>query len=219
MYNSLLIKDFQLTAIKTLSGRGMRVIFFVVGFLLCSSGSFAQITSAQSGNWNDPLTWNGGIRPGIGDDVEILATHTVTLTSTEFCKNLQVDGAGSLLIQDQDFTVNGVSTISGSLTDNNDLGNNIFKGKVLLTSSGTWDTQLVSTASHNKFQSGIQNDNVGVNAFRAGAANLSNNQIFSGSLGSKLLFLNDVQLNDNSTFVTNQTQVEIGEKLNSLLLL
>ena len=181
-------------------------------------------------NWTDPASWvicntagtwvgstPAATEPTAGDNIWILLTHSVQLDGIGVCNNLIVEG--EFLIKNFDFTVNGNTTVSGSLRDNTNLGDNLFVGKVTLTNSGTWDTQIVTTASHNRFHGGIHNDNLNPNAFKAGAANLSHSQIFSGSPGSQLTFYNDVLLNDNTAHIINQTNVIIGEKLNSLTIL
>jgi hypothetical protein len=41
----------------------------------------ATITSAASGNWSNPSTWQGGVLPGPNDVVLVSASHTVTYDS------------------------------------------------------------------------------------------------------------------------------------------
>ncbi|MEA2465681.1 MAG: hypothetical protein QOJ98_3428, partial [Acidobacteriota bacterium] len=59
--------------------------------LLAAPSSFAvAFVSNASGDWNDGNTWNqAGAVPGSGDTVQILDTHTVTVTTTS-------DAAGSV---------------------------------------------------------------------------------------------------------------------------
>jgi uncharacterized repeat protein (TIGR01451 family) len=83
----------------------------VCAFLLFASSAFAApFTSAQSGNWNNTLTWGGAGVPGTGDTVTITSNHvvtvtdprvalTVTLDNTPGNKMLVIDSAGTLLVE------------------------------------------------------------------------------------------------------------------------
>ena len=68
------------------------VIFFL---LLVSTTSFAQITSAASGNWSAGATWTGGVVPTATDNVVISDGNTVTIDNSFECANLTVGGGVS----------------------------------------------------------------------------------------------------------------------------
>lgn len=65
----------------------------------CIVKSQTTLTAVQSGDWNDPATWDAATLPTVDDDVVISNGFTVTVTSTdETCNNLMVgvgDGFGS----------------------------------------------------------------------------------------------------------------------------
>ena len=61
-------------------------------------------TSAQSGPWNNPSTWVGGVGfPGCNDDVTINNGHTVTLDTTRCTNNLTINSGGTLDLNGQQF--------------------------------------------------------------------------------------------------------------------
>ncbi len=98
--------------------------------LSLSSGLWGLVISAQSGNWNDPYTWDGNQIPTSTDNVRILAGHSVVLNQPATIVDLQLDG--TLTFQGQgsgddgiysgndliwgDLTVNGTRTLA---TDSN----------------------------------------------------------------------------------------------------
>ena len=73
-----------------------KLILILTGFFLFNLSCFpATITSNTTGNWNTGSTWVGGIVPSSTDDVVIAATHTVTINTTDSCKNLTVNGTSA----------------------------------------------------------------------------------------------------------------------------
>jgi uncharacterized repeat protein (TIGR01451 family) len=59
------------------------VLSLVLALLAAPSSFAAAFQSISSGNWNNGSTWNqSGAVPGSGDTVEIIDTHTVTVTTT-----------------------------------------------------------------------------------------------------------------------------------------
>lgn len=67
--------------------------------VLLSALFTAQISSFQSGNWNTPSTWVGGIVPGQNDEVQI--SHAVTLSNFIYRNNRTVITADGRLILNQ----------------------------------------------------------------------------------------------------------------------
>ncbi len=59
--------------------------------------------SAQSGEWLDPDTWQGGVVPGISDDVVISAGHTVSVDDTTcVCADVTFGGNDALIDMNAD---------------------------------------------------------------------------------------------------------------------
>ncbi len=101
-------------------------IIFLMSFLfLCLTG-YGQVTSngTGGGSWNDLDTWSTRSIPGPSDNVVIAAGDTVTVSSAQSCKELTIDGGGTLKITTG-------STLSTSSTVN-------LKG-TLIMNSGTFN--------------------------------------------------------------------------------
>jgi hypothetical protein len=83
---------------------------------------YASIQTQASGNWNDGETWVGGVPPAPGDNVQLLATHNVTITdATKTVTDITINSTGSLIHSSSyDLIVTGTYTNNG----NHDLGNN-----------------------------------------------------------------------------------------------
>ncbi|MBN2226147.1 MAG: hypothetical protein JW763_02165 [candidate division Zixibacteria bacterium] len=62
-----------------------------------------QITTAQSGEWQDPVTWMGGVVPTSSDDVLIAAGHTVSVDDTlAECHSVTFGGEDALIDMNHD---------------------------------------------------------------------------------------------------------------------
>jgi hypothetical protein len=80
----------------------MNKFFFLLfagclGLALLSSNAYAQITSVNSGNWNDQNTW-GGTVPASGDNVVIAADHQVTIDNVANCNSISFGDSSSHLL-------------------------------------------------------------------------------------------------------------------------
>ncbi|MEM9328462.1 MAG: hypothetical protein AAGA85_22530, partial [Bacteroidota bacterium] len=76
---------------------------------------FDEIVSNQTGNWNAPATWVGGIRPAASDNVRIAPGHTVTLNISPSIVSLTVDAGASLNLAGQVLTASGDLEVNGSI--------------------------------------------------------------------------------------------------------
>ncbi len=75
----------------------------------------ATITSTiAGGNWNAGATWVGGAVPAATDDVIIVNTATVNLTTNQSCNSLTLNGILNLNTNTRTLTVAGAVTLNGT---------------------------------------------------------------------------------------------------------
>jgi hypothetical protein len=198
LLNGLGIQGFRDVIHLSSSIRNLVLLLF---FILSSYAIEAQIQSAGPGNWNLPATWVGGVPPGAGDNVIIRNGHTVTLSDVRACNNLTINQGGTLQIGGANFSVNGTTNISGTLSDNTNTGTDNFIGQVTISATGVWNTTTVTTNNLLRFSNGIQNNNTAANSFQTGFAGfVTNNQTISGT--GAILFNGNVRI-ETTVVVTN----------------
>ncbi len=96
-----------------------------------------EITSASTGNWNDPATWDPAVVPTSTNNVVITNGHTVTLNATGSFNNLTVNGSlafEAFTLTGKDVTVSetgSISVASGSTANLSTSGN--------VSNNGTFD--------------------------------------------------------------------------------
>jgi Fe-S cluster assembly iron-binding protein IscA len=95
------------------------------------------ITSAATGNWNDPATWDPAVVPTSTNDVVIANGHTVTVNATGSFNNLTVNGSlafGIFTLSGKNVTISETGSISvtpGTTANLSTSGN--------VTNNGTFD--------------------------------------------------------------------------------
>ncbi|GEM_PF-2389452 len=93
---------------------GLLLFLLLLGSIL--SAQAGTITSAQTGNWNSPSTWVGGVVPVATDSVIIAAGHTVTVNGPTSIVNLTINSTGVLANGGFALTVTGNLTVNGTLS-------------------------------------------------------------------------------------------------------
>lgn len=194
------------------------VLFAITIF---SGVSIAQIQSAQSGTWDNPSTWTGGVIPGAADNVLITdSAHSIYINSNFACNNLTINGKVEF-----DTVTARTITINGNLTINT---TGIFKSKTTqaavgtlihtmtlkgdLTNLGVFDTRMGSNPNVgvlNIIFSGNRNSTITVGPY-VSTNNEFNSVTIDKSTGYKVILGSDVQQNNNSTTAPSILQLTNG---------
>ncbi len=175
-----------------------KAFLLVFALMIMCSISFAQIKSAQTGNWNDPATWTGGKIPTATDDVSVEAGITVTVdVNNAACKNLSIDG--TLTFPDVDarqITINGNVTVNATGKFNTYASGSttairsqtiVIKGDLKIISGGNFDMRRGS------------NPNVGVGTVVFDGTTVSNIYLTQTVYGSSIEEFNSVTINKTGT--------------------
>ncbi len=107
-----------------------RVCLMAMLFVLPFVGGAAEITSNNTGNWNNASIWNGGIIPTAGDDVIVGSSwhQTITLTGDVVCNNLTIQNDNTLNLNGHTLTVSGNLLINEQSSLNVGSGNLTIEG-------------------------------------------------------------------------------------------
>jgi hypothetical protein len=175
----------------------------VVSFLTTIHLVAADRYSVASGNWNSTATWSatsggasGASVPVVGDNVFIEGGYTVTVNIASACTNLSIASGSALNVGGFNFTVNGTTTIDGTLSFTNTPGTKTFIGLVTVNSSGIWNNNIVNAAII--FRGGISNSGT----FNSGTGIYTfstSNQALTGILSIPSVTVTGVTLTNNGT--------------------
>jgi hypothetical protein len=174
-------------------------IFFIVAFWAFFGFPFKiqraealTCNSTGSGNWKTAGTWSCGQVPGSGDDVTIVAGHTVTMNSNPgACNNLTINGTLNWG-QANTLTVSGNLVISGGIVSGSATGTlTVTSGTLTVTSSG---------------------GTIGRNAFTVGGATtISGTLTFDANSGTGTkTFTGDVTVNSGGVWNETAASMAVG---------
>lgn len=141
----------------------------------------ATCTSQATGNWTTAATWTGcgGATPGSADTAIIANGHTVTINSTITAGAITINSGGTIAINlanNESLTVNGATSISGTLTYVGNRGTKTFGGLVTVNSGGTWNDAVSADVT---FNGGLANN--GTLTVTQGTYTFGASQTISGS--------------------------------------
>ena len=129
----------------------MRKILLLV-LSLFTSITLAQetVTTAQSGDWDQPATWSGNSVPSNGDNIIVDTNHTLTLNvSGVSIRSVVINNDGNFNI-DQDLTISGLSNSSVQ-------GNMVVRSTVTV-SAGDFEIKA------SNFGAGLSAGNISINS-------------------------------------------------------
>jgi len=69
-----------------------KIYAFALAVIFCQISFAAFISSRSAGNWSSASTWNGGIVPGVNDDVTISSGANIVLNANTTVRSISVDG-------------------------------------------------------------------------------------------------------------------------------
>jgi hypothetical protein len=140
----------------------------------------ALITSAQSGNFNDPATWTGGVVPTVGDEARVSSGHTVTITANATCDEVSNNGGGGGMGR---IVLNDGVTLTAKVTHKNTTNGNA--GAFLVFSA---NSPATATIIGNCTYAGVTNGSIGsgsaVQNSGTGTLNIIGNCSISGANGN-----------------------------------
>lgn len=221
------------------------LFLFVAICLLFSSNLLAQITSNQSGDWNDTNTWVGGVVPTSGD-VIIATTHTVIYNANHNTSNavtitsLDVQGTGQLVWPFSDdvaydanftFTVTGAVTIASTASLTNREGDSgvTLNGNAAdrthqvnlrggLTNAGTLDFTGTSTSRiiNTDFNTNSQVVS-GAGTFTFYNVDINGTATTTEFQGTTITIDNVLDLQGSSTLEVNGGQLDVGPDIATAL--
>jgi hypothetical protein len=185
--NSHFSKSIFLTVSHTTQVNCRKGFLFIVFLFSVSFVNAATITStATGGAWTTGSTWVGGVVPLSTDTVIIATTGANSVTAiltgrTYTCAVLTINNGASLLIR-RNFTVNGATSISGTITfgsTSTRVRTMTFNGAVTLNSTALWIETTVSAAPKITFGNNFVNNAAtftaltGVHTFKGTAMTIS----------------------------------------------
>ncbi len=148
---------------------------------------YSNILSVQSGDWDDPDTWDCNCDPTDFQSVNILDGHRVTLTGDETVQNVSLESGGVIDQNDKKFKINGNLLLNGTIT-----GNTANNKQIEL--KGGSGTVLDGTGS--------------INSQGSPAVKFKGDIIIASS--ADLLFIGDLEI-DNRRVVTNYGMVTVND--------
>lgn len=136
-----------------------RILLFAV--LLMVQLGFGQTNTwdgSSSADWNTAANWSLNSVPTNTQDVVIpipVPRMPTISTATAECRNLTVNAGATLTVNNQNFTVSGTTSISGTLAHTSNNRTKIFIGLVTVNTGGTWN----NTANEDiEFRGGVTNN-------------------------------------------------------------
>lgn len=149
---------------------------------------FTKTVTVAGGNWSDGATWSDGIVPTSADDVYAIAgSGNLTITSTAFCKSLDLSGYSNTVTQQADLNIQpqiAVTTnfkLSATTTWNRTSGvlyfNPVTGATVDITTNGTTMPNFqtgVGTAGTIRFQDALTTGSINL---RTGTLNTNDKTV------------------------------------------
>lgn len=190
-----------------------KLLYSFLFFIFLQFTTFGQKTFDGSSNndWNTTANWTPSGVPTGTDNVLIPAGFTVNVSGTAICSNLTIASTSTLNIPNNTFTVNGTTSISGTL--NHTAGGTnarTFIGTVTVNSGGAWNNSGNSPVF---YRGGISNNGnftsgTGVQTFNTNA------QAIYGNININSITVTVVTLSNNGVLTIPTTLTGSGTVTN-----
>jgi hypothetical protein len=200
-----------------------RIIYFLLASVLIITLSAltmaaTRTSTAIGGVWATGSTWVGGTTPANGDIVIIATTGTgsVTTGANATCAGLTIN-SGSVLTLSRNLTVNGTTSISGTINFGSNNGTSrtmTFAGAITINSDGVWNETSTGGIPRFTFRGGITNNGTfvaqsGIHTFNTNA------QTLMGSFSIPNVTVTGVVLTNNDTLTVGTALIGSGNLTNN----
>jgi autotransporter-associated beta strand protein len=158
------------------------ILFFLLfAPIFLHAGNFYSIASS---NWNLAGTWSassggsaGSTVPGATDNVFIENGYSVTTASVSTCNSLSIAAGSTLNVAGFNFTVNGTTSVTGTLNHTSIVGVKLFIGMISINTGGSWNCTV---AEGFELRGGLTFNGATFNAGAGIYTFTTNNQTISG---------------------------------------
>ncbi len=173
----------------------------------------ATITSTVAGGiWGASGTWVGGVVPVAGDDVVIVSTATVNLTTNQPCNSLTINGVLNLNTNNRTLTVAGAVTMNGTASIQGNNNNRVINAASFTVAMGASATvqNVRLTISGAAQINGTLTFNTGNSAIKSfGSLTVSNTGTFTNTSNNVPITING-NMTNNGTFSQGTGLVTFG---------
>ena len=187
---------------------GCKTLVLTIFLLPCTlSVTGALRYSVATGNWNAISTWSatsggasGASVPVAGDNVFIEGGFTVTVNAASVCANLAIANGSTLEIGGFNFTVNGTTTLNGTINHIDPAGTKTFTGLLTIAAGGVWNNNIINAPII--FKGGITNNDT----FNAGTGTYTfntTNQALTGTFSIPNVTVTTIILTNNGTLTVS----------------
>jgi len=120
---------------------GIILLSLLIGFTAPFAQAATITSTATGGVWATGSTWVGGVAPATTDGVVIATTgaNSVTLDAAATCAGLTINSGSILTVGAFALTVNGATSVTGTLNHSSATGTRAFNGDVIINSGGVWN--------------------------------------------------------------------------------
>jgi hypothetical protein len=210
-----LTNNYTLTVSGTLGGWGS-LTQGISGAYLYIASSTADVTLTASVSTNT-VEYNGGAQTIKNTTYDILKISGSGGTKSPgnaitVSNNLYIDATGTIDLNTENATINGTTSVYGTLKDGSTTGTDLFVGKVTIYSGGVWNFTVAESAA---FRGGLEHNGATFTS-NTGTYNFNtNSQSISGS--SAITFDGPVTVTGAITVTNSNTNAVTGVTFNNTL--